>query len=807
MSLDFAPGSSFGQGRYEIHRELGRGGMGRVLLAYAHHLERYVVVKVLQGGQNEQTLARFGREAQALAQARHRYVVPVHEFGVEGNCPFIVMGFVEGETLEAYVSRMFREGETLELDWIRDFFLKLVEALQSLHEHGIVHRDVKPANILISKETGDPVLVDFGLAKIDQSQFRATLESLTQTGQLLGTPGFMPPEQLDTRSGLGESGAGSDVWGFGATLFYAMSGRQPFQGRTLIELAAALMSLDAPRLRSLHAETPLWLDELCHQCLRRAVVERPTTEAIYDCLNSSGKIGLTRKRSTKKAVFAFLFVSLLMILGFLWQQNQDSSPPNLELKETRTSIYTNQRVFELTGRVVDAHPSHLLINGKRVELGRAGLFQKSFKLLDGSQVVRLVAVDQGGKESEVRELTVVLDRQLPEITVDPIRYVKDGTVFIEGKADKPLLSASYLSQPCNLDGNRFSIKLNLRNYQRDAVLSVRDLAGNEVTVKLPFSVAGQTESGSFGSISSAFRKAESGDTIFLMPGRYKMPGKPTVSSKIIGVGRRENIILYAKDRPFLDLKKLSVAFENLTVRQRSRSGSGIVAKSGQIHFVNCVVELEGVKNILITGDKSKVLFSATNTQLRLFGREGSKFSKARVFMKNVDVRDCRQLLVQGDNLELISMFDCDQFYWSRVNLHRSRAGGVLSVRSYGEMENCKIHHCNKIGLVLNGGEVRLRGTHIYANRYAGLAVGHRGMAEAVACRFQRNGGSVDYRIAGIHVYDRSELKLVGCEVSDHSQYGIYAMDDGRVKLLGCVFKNNKPGDINSENQGLVERSD
>ncbi|MDF1667459.1 MAG: right-handed parallel beta-helix repeat-containing protein, partial [Planctomycetota bacterium] len=550
-----------------------------------------------------------------------------------------------------------------------------------------------------------------------------------------------------------------------------------------------------------------WLDEICAQCMRRSVIERPTTEAILECLDSSGKYGLAAKPSYKKTVFALFLLALSVVLGLLWYQSEADRAPILELKETRSSIFTNRDLFEVIGRVVDTDPSHVLVNGKRVELGRGGVFQKSIKLTKGPQLIQLVAVDASGKESGPQKLKVTLDRLPPKIKFDSVLSSRNGELFIKGTVNEAIESAKYLSASCVLDGMRFSIKLNLGDYRRAGALIVRDVAGNEAVVRLPFLVAGQTKSEAFGTFSTAIRKAKPKDTIFLVPGRYKMLNKPPVSVRIVGVGRRENIVLYAKDRPFLDVTKVSVGFKNLTVRHESREGGGIVASSGRIEFEDCLVELEGRKSFLVDGQESAVIFSASNCQFRLSGREGSRFSKARVFFSNVDVKDSRQLLVQGDNLELISLFNCDRYYWFRVNLHRSRSGGVLIVSSRGEMENCEIHHCNKRGLVLNAGSLKLRGSLIYANRYAGLALGHGAKAEALACRFQGNASSVDQRFAGIYVYDRSELTLIACEVSDHSQYGIVAMDDGRVKLNACKLKNNKPSDFYGDYQGLLERRD
>lgn len=808
MFPELTPGSTFGQGRYEIRGELGRGGMGRVLLAFARHLERLVVIKVLQAIDNEQHLMRFQREAQALAQARHRYVVPVHEFGLEGQFPFIVMGYIEGETLEEFVVRAFREGDGPDEEWVRDFFLKLIEALDSLHSQGLVHRDVKPANILIARETGDPILVDFGLAKMDPAQFRATMESLTQTGQFVGTPGFMPPEQLDTKSGLGEVGAASDIWGFGATLFYTLTGQQPFQGRTLIELAAALVSLEAPRLRSVRPEAPLWLDELCHQCLRQAVIERPGTDAIIECLTSSGARGLKIERSSK-GVYVLLLCLLAMIGagGVFWHQSRDVTDPVLLLKETRRSIATNRGFFEIVGKVEDENPSHVLVGKKRVEVSESGVFRCTETLKAGEQVISLVAFDKDGRESAVERLTVRLDQEPPSFTLDPVTTGSDGHFLIRGRASEDLRSVRYQSQRGQVKGERFSFTLKLAEYDRDGVLVFEDLAGNEARLKMPLVIVGQTKSSSFGTFTSALKKARSGDTFYLLPGRYKMISRPRLSLNFVGLGAREEVVLYARNRALLELSKVRVTFKNLSLDHQSRSGAGIEGDSGQLEIENCVLRLEGFKSFRLGGRNTTISVKARNCRFLLEGREGSKFSKCQVKFQNVHITDQRQLIVEGDNLELLTFEDCPKVSWSWVNLSHSRAGGILMTRTFAEMENCELHHCVKRALVLNGGRLKLRGSAIHSNRYAGLSLRHQASGLALACQFWKNGGSISERLAGIHLIDRSKLTMIGSEIRDHNYYGIVAMDDCEVTLQRCTLKNNKPGDFYGEFQGsLIKRN-
>ncbi len=210
-TLHFAPESTV-VGDYELLDEIARGGMGVVYRAKQRSLERIVAVKlILSGGDASDTeLARFREEAQAAARLDHPYIVPIYGLGNVDGHPFLAMGLVEGPSL---ATRIAREG-ALEPYVAADLIRKVALALDFVHRQQVVHRDIKPSNILID-EDGEPRVTDFGLAKRqDLSQ------GLTATGQVLGTPTYMAPEQS-----VGEAvGPAADIYSLGATFYAALTG-------------------------------------------------------------------------------------------------------------------------------------------------------------------------------------------------------------------------------------------------------------------------------------------------------------------------------------------------------------------------------------------------------------------------------------------------------------------------------------------------------------------------------------------------------------------------------------------------------
>lgn len=245
-------------GRYEIVRELARGGMGVVLLARHAELGREVALKVMRGSAADKGMVqRFIAEAQTVAQLDHPNIVRVHEVGKEGEDPFLVMDLIEGESLE---DTLKRQG-TLPNREVGEIGRALAEALEHAHERSIVHRDVKPANVLIDKE-GRPLLTDFGLAK-DLSAG----EGLTQEGQWVGTPGYMPPEQAS--GDLRRIDRKSDVYGLGGTLYALLSGRPPFETKTAHETLKAIQETRPTPLRELRADVSPDLEAVILKCLEK----------------------------------------------------------------------------------------------------------------------------------------------------------------------------------------------------------------------------------------------------------------------------------------------------------------------------------------------------------------------------------------------------------------------------------------------------------------------------------------------------------------------------------------------------------
>ena len=253
---------AFAGGRYVVERELAQGGMATVFLARDRELDRPVAVKVLdaQLAGDEDVAGRFRREALTAARLAHPNVVQVYDAGGEAGEPFIVMEVVQGEPLAAVLAR---EG-TLPPERVRDLGLQASAALGHAHEHGIVHRDVKPANLLL-RDDGVLKVTDFGIARA----LDATTQ-LTQAGTLLGTASYVAPEQA-----RGETvGPPADVFSLGVVLYEALTGQAPWPIESLAELPAVGATPARP-VRELAPGTPGDLESAVMHALARNPDYRP----------------------------------------------------------------------------------------------------------------------------------------------------------------------------------------------------------------------------------------------------------------------------------------------------------------------------------------------------------------------------------------------------------------------------------------------------------------------------------------------------------------------------------------------------
>ena len=252
-------------GPYQIESPIGAGGMGEVYKATDTRLERTVAIKVLPAhvASDPEQKQRFEREAKTVAALSHPHICPVFDVGREGETDFLVMEYLEGETL----AERLRKG-ALPLDQALKYAIEIADALDKAHRQGVTHRDLKPANIMLTKAGAK--LLDFGLAKLrptgPQSDASTKLaESLTQQGTILGTLPYMSPEQLEGK----QTDTRTDIFAFGAVVYEIVTGRRAFEGETQASLIGAILK-DAPRpVSALQPMSPLTLDRVVGKCLEK----------------------------------------------------------------------------------------------------------------------------------------------------------------------------------------------------------------------------------------------------------------------------------------------------------------------------------------------------------------------------------------------------------------------------------------------------------------------------------------------------------------------------------------------------------
>ena len=255
-------------GDYEIERELGRGGMGVVFQARQISLNRPVALKMILAGQlaDETDVKRFYTEAEAAANLDHPGIVPIFEVGQHEGQHYFSMGFIEGRSL----AQRLTEGPLPPRE-AADLMARVADAIDFAHQRRVIHRDLKPGNILLDPN-GNPRVSDFGLAKRLQSD-----SGLTGSGQIMGTPSYMPPEQA--RGDRGEVGPAADVYALGATLYALVTGRPPFQAATAMDIVLQVLSDEPVPPRRLNASVPLDLETICLKCLQKEPARRYASAA------------------------------------------------------------------------------------------------------------------------------------------------------------------------------------------------------------------------------------------------------------------------------------------------------------------------------------------------------------------------------------------------------------------------------------------------------------------------------------------------------------------------------------------------
>lgn len=325
---------------YELLEEIARGGQGVVYRARQISLDRLVAIKVLHAHEgSERVLRRFEREARMAARIEHPNIVAVHDVGRHAGRPYLVMEYVDGRTL-ADIARVGRIDPRTACEYVAT----AARAVQAAHDRGVLHRDVKPANIMIDAD-GRIRVADFGLARRLDGE-----GSLTDAGDLLGTVNYMSPEQATGR--IDEVGPATDVYSLGATLYELLTGRLPFRGTSVLETIRCVVEKDPVRPRFIVPELPESLERICRDCLAKSPASRPSSAAaLADALERELAAYVTIDQPSKRPhpsaslewfnhrwVSATAAFVVLLFIAFLWRPWSRSDPSTGNAASTGESI-------------------------------------------------------------------------------------------------------------------------------------------------------------------------------------------------------------------------------------------------------------------------------------------------------------------------------------------------------------------------------------------------------------------------------------------------------------------------------------
>ena len=439
-------------GEYELLEQVGMGGMGIVYKARQSKLKRIVALKLIKSGAlaNPQDLQRFQVEARAAARLSHPGIVPVHEVGVFQDQHFYTMEYVAGGSL----SRLYRDGPVVARR-AAELVKQLAEAMHYAHQNGIVHRDLKPANVLLTAE-GQPRITDFGLAKLIETEDETHEATLTETGQILGTAGYMSPEQAGGKTRL--VGPPTDIYALGAVLYALLTSRAPFVGESVPLTLMQVLHKEPVSPRLLNPSLPRDLETICLKCLEKEPHKRyGTAELLAEDLGRflarkpvlARPIGLIERGwrwSCRNSVVAALLVTVAasLLIGtavstYYWDQSEKQAVKERIAREAavESSLLAEKRAKEAIAsellaetRRKEAEVSAALAESRRKEAVESATLAESRKVQSDQNarmarlnlyVAHMQRIQKAWDEGQVKEIVGLLDRYLPQPGEEDLR--------------------------------------------------------------------------------------------------------------------------------------------------------------------------------------------------------------------------------------------------------------------------------------------------------------------------------------------------------------------------------------------------
>ena len=784
------PGSA-GIPGYQLIRTLGAGGMGRVILAADQQSGAEVVIKVLSGDRSGsaatprapatpadgQALVRFEREAQALAAVRHPNIVRIHRAGRTAEGPYLVMERIHGRSLNELTKDARDEG-ALPLDpgRLKRWFADLAEALQALHRVDIVHRDVKPDNVMIEAETDRLVLVDLGLSRRLSSEPGEAVESLTLSGQIVGTPGYMAPEQLEKNGRFGAITPATDVWGLAATLFFALTGRPPIQADTLLALSARLATTDPPRPSRALADAgdavfgkvdPV-LESVCAAALRRRQSLRPSLEDLRAALLESRPLRLRAGRPRPRTLALLIAIPALVLLALLLR---DTERPRVVV-ETRSWTTTRRRV-RVEGRVLDASPKLVKIAGKSFPVHADGRFRASLELAEGRHELSVHGVDAAGNESDRLPIVVTVDRTPPTLHFQPPRRRPDGRWELVGRCSEPGCLWQLLDRRGEVVDGDVVVRLDNADIVASPTLTLRDPAGHEVRVPLPIHSVRDA-----GELTQRLGEHERG--VLLIP-----PGTYTVNME----GRRE-LHLCARE-------------PGRTTLRAPRGAAMLKLVGGRVVFEDMILEAEPDNAVLLEVEGGELVLRGVTLRA---GRDGiqarpdsatgaapkihlerSQFTASRTALGVTEglVRATRCRFHGRSGLIkagcMIDLLGCPDAVFTGCSMGKATDSSVAVRHSDCLIELSAIREGLGSGVNLQGARTELLGALISRNSGEAVAAEHHTRARLAACEIDRNGIPGEPLFRGLRAIYGGEFDVLSADF-ERTSAAINTFENGTMRL-------------------------